>query len=114
MLAKPAPDLTVSQVTAPQHVTVGQPIAFSFTVVNTGGATLPSEGNWTDAVYLSRDPYLDVLSDRYIGGFAHTGGLAAGGSYTIAGSVRAPGDLTGAYYLFVVVRSDERQPKFRV
>ena len=51
-----AADLVVTQVTAPAHVTVGQPISVSFTVANVGGSTLPEEGSWTDAVYLSRDP----------------------------------------------------------
>ncbi|WP_346658742.1 Ig-like domain-containing protein [Bradyrhizobium sp. 143] len=102
VIAQPAPDLVVTQVTSPEHVTVGQPINFSFTVANLGGATLPTQGNWTDAVYLSRDPHLDILSDRYIGSLSHAGGLPANGSYTINGSLRAPGDLTGAYYLFVV------------
>jgi subtilase family serine protease len=102
VIAQPTPDLVVTQVTSPEHVTVGQPINFSFTVVNVGGATLPTEGNWTDSVYLSRDPHLDILSDRYVGSFGHSGGLAANGTYTINGSLRAPSDLTGAYYLFVV------------
>jgi hypothetical protein len=100
--ARPNADLVVTQVSAPEHVTTGQPITFSYTVANVGGATLASQPNWTDSVYLSRDPYLDIRSDRYLGSFGHVGGLAAGGSYTISSQLRAPTDLTGAYYLFVV------------
>ncbi|MER9397477.1 LEPR-XLL domain-containing protein [Mesorhizobium sp. M0615] len=97
------PDLKVSSVTAPQHVTAGQPFDFSFTVLNAGsGDVRTSQDSWTDLVYLSRDQHLDLESDRFIGAYEHTGGLAAGQSYTLAKSIRAPVGLEGSYYLFVV------------
>ncbi|RUZ17283.1 CARDB domain-containing protein, partial [Mesorhizobium sp. M7A.F.Ca.CA.001.09.1.1] len=97
------PDLKVSSVSAPQHVTAGQPFDFSFTVLNAGsGDVRASQDSWTDLVYLSRDQHLDLESDRFVGAYQHTGGLAAGQSYTVAKSIRAPVGLEGSYYLFVV------------
>jgi CARDB len=68
------PDLMVTQVLAPQHATVGQPLNFSYTVTNSGGDTPPLQSNWSDSLYLSRDQNLDTTSDRYLGSFDHTGG----------------------------------------
>ncbi len=102
ILLRPTPDLVVSSVTAPQHATVAQPFIFSFVVTNAGGDTTPLQGKWTDSVYLSRDTNLDINSDRFIGSFDHAGGLTAGAQYTINGQFRAPSDLVGPYYLFVV------------
>ena len=60
----------------------GQAFDLSYTVVNTGGAGTPSsESEWDDYFYLSRDKFLDVRADRYLGYVRHTGGLDAGGSY---------------------------------
>src|SRR5262249_59909167 len=77
------PDLVVSEVDAPEHATVGQAFDFSYTVLNQGGDTTPLQGSWTDSVYLSRDAFLDISSDRYIGSFDHTGGLAAAQQYSV-------------------------------
>ncbi|WP_334399784.1 CARDB domain-containing protein [Bradyrhizobium sp. AZCC 2289] len=96
------PDLQVSQISAPEHATVGQPLSFSFTVTNAGGTTPAFQSNWTDSLYLSRDQYLDPTSDRFLGSFDHTGGLAAGESDTITGSITLPTALIGPYYLIAV------------
>jgi VCBS repeat-containing protein len=96
------PDLAVSAISAPEQATIGQSLNFSFTVTNVGGDTTPLQSSWTDSVYLSRDQNLDPTSDRYLGSFDHTGGLAAGQSYTVSGTVTLPTDLNGPYYLIAV------------
>ena len=53
-------------------------------------------------VYLSRDRFLDVTKDRYLGYVKHNGGLAAASSYDATLDLTAPRDLQGAYYVFVV------------
>src|SRR3546814_3691845 len=54
-------------------------------------------------IYLSRDPFLDLTSDRFVGSVRHTGGLEAGDSYDVALDLLVPSDLgTEAYYVFVV------------
>ena len=75
----------------------------TYTVTNNGGATPDVQGEWDDLVYLSADTFLDLKADRYVGSFHHTGGLAAGGSYTNTLTLNVPGDLGGdSYHVFVV------------
>ena len=99
----PLPDLTTSNVQAPDEGFGGQPIAVSWTVTNSGtGDTPASESTWTDAVYLSRD---NVFSgdDRYIGSRPRSGVLAPNDTYTASSfSITLPGDTFGDYYVFVV------------
>ncbi|HEX8961620.1 MAG TPA: CARDB domain-containing protein, partial [Rhodocyclaceae bacterium] len=100
-LATP-PDLQVSQVTAADSVIAGQAFTVNYTVVNSGGATPSDQSSWYDLVYLSKDRFLDVSQDRYLGYIQHNGGLAANGSYGGTLTVTAPRDLEGPYYVFVV------------
>ena len=100
-LATP-PDLQVAQVTAPVSVVAGQTFSVNYRVINAGGNTPSDQGHWNDLVYLSKDRFLDVNQDRYVGYLAHNGGLAAGGTYDGNLTVTAPRDLDGAYYVFVV------------
>ena len=98
-----APDLVVSTINAPQMVTIGSMFSVSYTVTNQGGATPLAQSAWNDLVYLSVEPYLDLTTDRYIGSYQHTGGLAAGGSYSNTLTFQVPNNLPGnAYYVFVV------------
>lgn len=92
-LATP-PDLQVSTVTAPEHAMAGQKMLVNYTVINSGGATPSDQGQWYDMVYLSRDRFLDVNQDRYLGYVQHNGGLAAGGSYDASFNVTLPRILT--------------------
>ena len=71
------PDLQVAQVTAPATVLAGQTVNVSYTVINAGGATPSDQANWNDLIYFSKDRFLDVNKDRYVGYIAHGGGLAA-------------------------------------
>ncbi|MEF8723661.1 MAG: CARDB domain-containing protein [Candidatus Accumulibacter delftensis] len=101
--AAPLADLQVTAVSAPNHITVGNDFTVTYTVGNLGGAdTLPEQERWDDLIYLSRDPLLDLDSDRYLLTVEHRGGLAQGDSYTVSRTLRAPLDISGAYYVFVV------------
>lgn len=96
------PDLQVTQVSAPSNVLAGQTFSVEYSVVNAGGDTPSDQSLWNDLVYLSKDRFLDVNQDRYVGYLAHSGGLSSGTSYTAQLSVTAPRDLEGAYYVFVI------------
>lgn len=101
--AAPLADLQVTAASAPNHITVGNEFTVTYTVGNLGGAdTLPEQERWDDLIYLSRDPLLDLDSDRYLLTVEHRGGLAQGDSYTVSRTLRAPLDISGAYYVFVV------------
>jgi hypothetical protein len=68
-----------------------------------GGDTPADQTRWNDFVYLSRDRFLDLEQDRYLGyrehvGMAHRRQRLCGP----AGSQHVPADLAGAYYVFVV------------
>lgn len=98
----PPPDLQVAQVTAPEDVIAGQVFQVSYQVINNGGKTPSDQQSWYDLVYLSKDRFLDVSKDRYLGYVTHTGGLDANASYDVSLALTAPRDLEGAYYVFVV------------
>ena len=87
------PDLQVTQVSAPSNVLAGQTFSVEYSVVNAGGDTPSDQSLWNDLVYLSKDRFLDVNQDRYVGYLAHSGGLSSGTSYTAQLSVTAPRDL---------------------
>jgi len=100
-LATP-PDLQVTAVTAPASVLAGQTFTVSYQVVNSGGDTPSDQTIWNDLVYLSKDRFLDVNQDRYLGYIQHKGALAGGAGYDASLTVTVPKNLEGAYYLFVV------------
>ena len=87
------PDLQVTTLPTTERATRGQKFDVRYTVTNFGGDTPVQEAGWDDLIYLSRDPFLDLKADRFIGSFRHTGGLAAGASYEMAGSFNVPTDL---------------------
>ncbi|MCP4713252.1 MAG: hypothetical protein GY869_31865, partial [Planctomycetes bacterium] len=97
------PDLQVTAVNAPAHVTVGQGYEVMYVVGNEGAGDVPDrQGVWYDRIYLSRDTYLDVRSDHYVGEVKHTGVLAAGSDYSIMRTLAIPRGLLGPYYVFVL------------
>src|SRR5262249_45275102 len=68
VLLKSPPDLQVTALDVPQHVIAGQSFTLNYTVSNKGSSgTSPSQSQWTDLVYLSRDTFLDFQADRYLG-----------------------------------------------
>ncbi|MBY0468092.1 MAG: hypothetical protein K2Q07_03835, partial [Burkholderiaceae bacterium] len=102
-------------VNIPERVLTGQVLDLSYTVVNAGaGSTPPAQTSWTDRIYLSTDSSLDLNADRQIGEVQHTGGLAAGASYSVNKSIRLGNDLVGPYYVFVVTDPADRSPRGKV
>ena len=99
-----AADLTVSSVTAPASVDLGQPATVSWTVENTG--TGPADESWSDGVYYSKRNTFDssavYLTSVPVGGNSP---LAAGASYTQSAAVTLPSGLApGNYYFLVYTR----------
>ncbi|MCZ8249497.1 CARDB domain-containing protein, partial [Microcystis sp. LE19-195.1E] len=94
-----APDLVVSDITAPVESLSGQPIEINWTVKNQGAAT--AEGTWYDYVYLVNTA---TNSTQYVGIFEYSGSLAAGASLNRTQSYSVPLSLTGNYR--VVVTTD--------
>ncbi|HET6719725.1 MAG TPA: CARDB domain-containing protein, partial [Rhodocyclaceae bacterium] len=100
-LATP-PDLQVASVDAPTSVLAGQNFTVNYRVTNAGGKTPSDQTTWNDLVYLSRDRFLDLTHDRYVGYRTHNGALAAGAEYEASLSITAPSGLEGPFYVFVV------------
>ena len=98
----PPPDLQVTRVTVPASVFAGQAFDVGYRVENKGGRTPADQGRWNDLVYLSKDRFLDLDKDRYLGYVAHSGGLPAQGGYDASLTFTAPRDLEGPWYVFVV------------
>ncbi|TRU69655.1 MAG: hypothetical protein EWV55_20760, partial [Microcystis viridis Mv_BB_P_19951000_S69] len=94
-----APDLVVSDITAPVETLSGQPIEINWTVKNQGATT--AEGTWYDYVYLVNTA---TNATQYVGIFEYSGSLAAGASLNRTQSYSVPLSLTGNYR--VVVTTD--------
>jgi len=100
----PPPDLEVSSVSAPTATYTDQPITVNWTVTNEGiGPAAPD--TWDDSVYLSTDQFLTTSSAILLGSVQHTGGLAAGASYSASLTAKIPDYASGPYYVFVVTDS---------
>jgi subtilase family serine protease len=99
----PGPDLTITRLTANDRVLVGQSFTATWTVRNSGAGAVPDrQARWTDSLYLSRDQFLDVRSDSFLGSFDHTGVLLPNEDYTVTANLSLPRGILGAYYVFVV------------
>lgn len=98
------PDLLVTLTSVPALLVPGQRHAFQWQVQNLGPGQ--AVGSWEDAIYLSRDNVLDA-NDRLVGLFTHTGGLAAGASYTGMLHLDIPAVELGEWHVFV--RTDRRR-----
>ncbi len=92
---------TIDQV--PASGASGQPISIQWTVAN--GGEMATDASWQDAIYLSEDDRLDP-SDTLLTTRTHTGGLAAGASYTANVDAMLPAVLPGDYRL--IVQADRR------
>lgn len=93
------PDLTVTEVIAPDEAVSGQLMQVSWTVRNDGPDPTGNR-SWYDAVYLSRDGVLDRNADIYLGHAYHTG-LGVGETYTGTLDVTVPYGQSGPFYVFV-------------
>ncbi|MEL6110144.1 MAG: CARDB domain-containing protein, partial [Planctomycetota bacterium] len=102
----PLPDLQVTAVAAPARADRGQEITVDWTVTNFGGNTVSGQEEWLDLVYLSRDEFLDLRSDIYVGAARYEDGLDAGLGYSRSLTVSLPSDLLGPYYVFVITDPD--------
>ncbi len=115
----PLPDLTVSNVQAPDQSFAGGPLNVSWQVNNIGDAAAVDNNEehnnpwqWKDRVYLSRDQVLNTSQDRLI----FTSGtraspLAPGASFSrntfvnalpTGDYVKLPTDVSGEYYVFAI------------
>jgi subtilase family serine protease len=96
-----ATDLQVTAATAPTTATLGESIAVSWTVSNTGTTSAPAD--WYDAIYVSDDMVFDS-SDTFVSkrSAADNTPLAAGGSYTATENVTVPITGLGNRYLLFV------------
>jgi hypothetical protein len=93
-----AADLVAGTVTVPASAVAGQTITVSYQVTNNG--SLPANGSWTDALYLSPTPAWSV-SDPLLGRVPQTQDLAAGAGYTGTLTAIVPGVAPGAYYVLL-------------
>ncbi|QLE55149.1 NF038122 family metalloprotease [Nostoc sp. TCL26-01] len=95
-----APDLTISQTTAPDFASIGQNVNISWQVTNQGDGV--ANGDHYDYVYLSTNTTLDggdtLVYSEYV-----TTDLASGGNYTISNkNFILPNTATGDRYLLFV------------
>ena len=107
----PAPDLTITDIIAPEAIQAGQKIDLSWTVTNEGiGEAVES---WTDSIYLQEvgnpDARLIPLKS-----YRYDRGLESGKSYTRQEKITMPGELQGLYQVVVktnfAARSDLFEP----
>ncbi|MBL9126248.1 MAG: Ig-like domain-containing protein, partial [Verrucomicrobiales bacterium] len=96
--AVPTPDLVVTVSTPPASALLGFPLALGWTVRNQG--TAPTEGTWTDRVYLSANG--TVQGATLLGSFTSSASLGAGESATRSATVAVPNLPDGAYRVVVV------------
>ena len=105
-----SPDLQVTRVTftesegaLAEHAIIGRRFGVEYTVTNVSSGLVPDRQNqWSDYVFLSRDQFLDVRSDHFLGQIRHDGALAAGDFYSVETTFGVPRNLLGAYYVFVL------------
>ncbi len=99
-LTQAAPDLTVTNVSAPPSLEAGVPTTITWTTQNVG--TNPTDSNyWYDNVYVSTKPTLDNTA-TLLGSYRQSSALAAGGSYMGSLTASLPiGLAAGSYYVLV-------------
>lgn len=96
----PPPDLQVTSIVPPNFVFSGQNMTLNWKVSNLGtGSTRAS--TWTDDIYLSKEPTLNLSNATYLGNSSHTGALEVGTNYTATKTVKLPDGAFGKYYLYV-------------
>ena len=99
----PAPDLQITNLLAPASVLAGQTFSVTFTVSNLGTQPVPAtEKEWDSMLYLSRDGFLDLKSDKFLKEFERDGVLAPGASFDVTLTVQAPADFLGEFQLFAI------------
>ncbi len=99
----PTSDLVISALQAADQGTSGQNLQVDWTVHNNGAAT---SGGWRQAFYLSRDGVLDRTSDLYLGYKENLTALSANADVLFSESFLIPKGISGKYYVFGVVDSN--------
>ncbi|GAB1542484.1 hypothetical protein NUACC21_51580 [Scytonema sp. NUACC21] len=95
-----APDLVVTDVTAPSSSINGSIVSVSWTVTNSGNGAALSD--WWDDIYLSADETFNS-EDFYLGNL-WTGDrtpLAPGSTYTVSRNITIPAVASGTWYLLL-------------
>ncbi|GAB1542664.1 hypothetical protein NUACC21_53380 [Scytonema sp. NUACC21] len=103
-----APNLQVSQASAPTTATWNESINISVTVTNQGTGDALSD--WWDSVYLSANPTLDS-NDIYLGNLsaANQSPLESGASYSKNHNVTIPSVTPGDWYLLIATDNNGNQ-----
>jgi subtilase family serine protease len=105
-----APDLIVSEASAPEAAALGALISLSWTVNNQGGVNAPAD--WTDYIYWSSNDTLD-WNDLFITSVSAAAQtpLLAGQAYTKSQNITLPSQVssTGAGYLIIVADGNSAQ-----
>jgi hypothetical protein len=103
-----APDLVISDATAPSNATLGESIPVSWKVTNPGNVS--AQTNWDDVVYLSNDPILDnsdtFVAREFIDGQTP---LKPGENYEVTKNITIPSTIPGKRYLLFVADRDNNQ-----
>ena len=102
--ARPATDLALMALTGATAGNSGEPTTLRWTVQN-GGVITTQATSWRDTAYLSTDTVLSTTTDIVLGEWVRSGALAANATYTRSETPLLPNGLSGAYYLFLVVDS---------
>jgi len=107
----PTPNLNVTNLQVSDQVWSGQYLQIEWSVENNGDIPVqPETGFWYDSVYLSRDPFLDIVHDIPVGNVMFDGTLAShSDSYTQILETMLPPGISGPYY--VIVLADSSIPK---
>ena len=82
----------------------GTTIPITYTVTNRGTRATRT-ASWTDRIFLSQDPSLDIY-DTELGTASYGQVLAAGASYTETVDVRVPDGIQGNFDIIVYADSD--------
>ncbi|MBE9147549.1 hypothetical protein IQ257_03270, partial [Coleofasciculus sp. LEGE 07092] len=104
------PDLAVTEATAPESASLGDEVALSWTVINSGSHSA-SAPTWSDQIFLSSDTTLDA-TDTLIGTHIRTNNitLGTGETYTQQQMVTIPNTVAaGSQYLLFVTDGGDAQ-----
>ena len=85
----------MTNITVPSNVISGTTIPITYTVTNQGTRATRT-ASWTDRIFLSQDPSLDMY-DTVLGQSGYGQVLAAGASYTETVNVRIPDGIQGNF-----------------
>jgi Ca2+-binding RTX toxin-like protein/subtilase family serine protease len=102
-----APDLLVTDITAPASAILGDTFAISWTVSNRG--TSPTLSYWEDDIYLSNDATFDYSDTLVSHKYNYQIPLESGNSYTATQNLTLPSTTTGDRYLLFVADGYRQQ-----